>query len=68
MTTTELLAALAQECPNGVSFDPMAVRLLRQKVPLEDGQIEDLKNAMFQVEGGIWLSLEMAIDDKDLFL
>lgn len=68
MTTTELLTALAQECPNGVSFDPLAVRLLRQKVPLEDSQIEDLKNAMFQVESGIWLSLEMVLDDNNLFL
>jgi hypothetical protein len=31
MTTAELLAVLARECPNGVSFDPMSVRLLRKR-------------------------------------
>ncbi len=46
MTTAELLAALARECPNGVSFDPMAVRLLRQKVPFEDWQIRNLQADM----------------------
>ncbi|AOY60471.1 hypothetical protein [Desulfococcus multivorans] len=64
MTTAELLAALALECPNGVSFDPMAVRLLRQKVPFEDWQIEDLKAAMFQLGNGLWLSHEMISDDE----
>ncbi|MDD2466401.1 MAG: hypothetical protein PHI97_20565 [Desulfobulbus sp.] len=64
MTTTEILAVLAQECPNGVSFDPMAVRLLRQKVPFEDLQIEDLKAAMFQFGSGLWLSREMVLDDE----
>ncbi|MFH1744055.1 MAG: hypothetical protein ABIH23_34055 [bacterium] len=64
MTTAELLAALARECPNGVSFDPLAVRLLRQKVPFEDWQIEDLKAAMFQLGSGLWLSHEMISDDE----
>jgi len=64
MTTTGLLAALARECPNGVSFDPMAVRLLRQKVPLEDWQIEDLRAAMFQLGSGLWFSREMISDDE----
>ncbi len=64
MTTTELLAALTRECPNGVSFDPMAVRLLRQKVPFEDWQIEDLKVAMFQLGSGQWFSREMISDDE----
>ncbi len=64
MTTAELLAALARECPNGVSFDPMAVRLLRQKVPFEDWQIEDLKAAMFQLGSGLWFSREMISDDE----
>ena len=64
MTTAEILAVLAQECPNGVSFDPMAVRLLRQKVPFEDLQIEDLKAAMFQLGSGLWFSREMISDDE----
>jgi hypothetical protein len=64
MTTVELLAALARECPNGVSFDPMAVRLLRQKAPFEDWQIEDLKAAMFQFGSGLWFSREMILDDE----
>ena len=64
MTTAELLAALAQECPNGVSFDPMAVRLLRQKAPFEDWKIEDLKAAMFQLGSGLWFSRKMISDDE----
>lgn len=64
MTTVELLAALVRECPNGVSFDPMALRLLRQKVPFEDRQIEDLKTAMFQLGSGLWFSREMISDDE----
>ncbi len=64
MTTAELLAALARECPNGVSFDPMAVRLLRQKIPFKDWQIEELKAAMFQLGSGLWFSREMISDDE----
>ena len=64
MTIAEILTALARECPNGVSFDPMAVRLLRQKVPFEDWQIEDLKAAMFQLGNGLWFSREMISDDE----
>ena len=62
MTTAKLLNALERECPNGVSFDPMAVRLLRQKVPFEDGQIEDLKAGMFQLGSGLWFSRGMILD------
>lgn len=62
MTTAELLAALTRECPNGVSFDPMALRLLRQKIPLEDRQIEDLKAKLFQLGNGLWFSREMIFD------
>jgi DNA-binding NarL/FixJ family response regulator len=62
MTTAELSVALAKECPNGVSFNPMAVRLLRQKLPVEDWQIEDLKAAMFQLGNGLWFSREMISD------
>ncbi len=64
MTTAELLAALMRECPNGVSFDPMAVRLLRQRVPFEDSQIEDLKTEMFELANGLWFSREMILDDE----
>lgn len=64
MTTAELLAVLVRECPNGVSFDPMAVRLLRQKAQIEDLQIEDLKAAMFQLGSGLWFSREMISDDE----
>ncbi|MEI7671632.1 MAG: hypothetical protein WCK00_05920 [Deltaproteobacteria bacterium] len=66
MTTVELLTALEREYPNGVSFDPMAVRLLRQKVPFEDWQIEDLKASMFQLGSDLWFSREMISDDKSL--
>src|SRR5450631_4444851 len=62
MTTAELLAALARECPNGVSFDPMAVRLLRQKVQFENWQIENLKAEMFQLGNELWFSSEMISD------
>uniref|UniRef100_C6E123 Uncharacterized protein n=1 Tax=Geobacter sp. (strain M21) TaxID=443144 RepID=C6E123_GEOSM len=67
MTTAEILAALMRECPNGVSFESMAVRLLRQKVPFETGQIEDLKAEMFQLGNGLWYSREM-ISDADSLL
>lgn len=66
MTITELLAVLARECHNGVSFDPMAVRLLRQKAPFEDWQIQDLKAAMFQLGNGLWFSRKMISDDDSL--
>ncbi|GFE60591.1 helix-turn-helix domain-containing protein [Geobacter sp. AOG2] len=66
MTTAELLAAVARECPNGVSFDPMAMRLLRQKVPFEDWQIENLKAEMFQLRNGLWFSREMVSGDEPL--
>ncbi len=66
MTTTQLLAALARECPNGVSFDPMSLRLLRQKVTLEEDQIENLKTEMFQLGNSLWFSREMISDDDSL--
>lgn len=64
MTTAELLAVLVEECPNGMSFNPMAVRLLRHKAPFEDWQIKDLKSAMFQLGNGLWFSPEMISDDE----
>lgn len=57
-----LMKALLRERPNGVSFDPMAVRLLRQKIPLDDWQIEELKAEMFQLGDGLWFSLDMISD------
>lgn len=64
MTTSELLVSLARECPNGVSFNPMAVRLLRRRVPVEDWHIENLKALMFQLRNGLWFSREMISDVK----
>ena len=64
MKIAELLSEFARECPNGMSFDPMAVRLLRQKVPFEDWQIENLKAEMFQLGNGLWYSCEMISDDE----
>ena len=64
MEIAALLSELARECPNGISFDPMAVRLLRQKVPFEDCQIEKLKSEMFQLKNGLWFSREMIVDDE----
>lgn len=65
MTTAELLAVLARDCPNGVSFDPMAVRLLRRKLPFENWQIRNLQAHMFQLENGLWFSPEMISNDED---
>lgn len=64
MTTAELMEALAQECPNGVSFDLLALRLLRQKVPFDDWQIEVLKGAMFHLGNGLWFSRQMVLDEE----
>jgi hypothetical protein len=64
VTASELLSAFARECPNGVSFNSMTLRLLRQKVPFEDWQIEDLKAAMFQLGSGLWFSREMILDHE----
>jgi len=60
------LAVLTRECRNGVSVDPMAVRLLRQKVPFESWQIENLKAEMFQLPNGLWFSREMVLPDDSL--
>lgn len=64
MTTDELLVALVRQCPSGVSFDPMALRLLRQEVPFEDWQIKDLKAKLFQLGSGLWFSREMILDEE----
>lgn len=60
------MQALLREYPNGVSFDPMAIRLVRQRVPLEDSQIESLKADMFQMGDGLWFSREMISEDDSL--
>jgi|GEM_PF-7069197 len=64
MPTGELLAILTREYPNGVSFEPMAVRLLRKKAPFTDSQIERLKAEMFQLGNGLWVSSKMISDNK----
>jgi hypothetical protein len=66
MTTVEILEALTRECPNGVSFDPMSVRLLVQKIPFDERKIEDLKAAMFQLGRGLCFSREMILNDESL--
>ena len=65
MTTADLLTALARECPKGVSFEPMTVRLLQRKVPFENRHIGDLKAAMFQL-GSLWFSSEMILTGDSL--
>lgn len=67
MNTADLLNSLALECPNGVSFEPLAVRLLRKKIPLDSRQIEDLKATMFQLGSGLWFSHAMILKDDFLF-
>lgn len=67
MRTDEVMQALLRECPHGVSFAPMTLRLLRQKIPLEDSQIEGLKAEMFQMGDGPWFSREMISDKKAQF-
>lgn len=64
MTIEELLISLAKERPNGVSFDVTAMRLLKQKIPLEDSQVDDLKAEMFQIEDGRWFSRVMIANDE----
>lgn len=64
MTIDELLVALTREFPNGVSFNTMAMRLLRQKIPFEDCQVEDLKAEMFQRGDGLWFSRDMISDEE----
>jgi hypothetical protein len=60
------MKTLVREYPNGVSFAPMALRLLRQKVPFTDPQIEDLKALMFKMDDDLWFSREMIADDHTL--
>ena len=66
MKTDEMMQALLREYPHGVSFAPMALRLLRQKLPLKDSQIEDLKAQMFQMGDGLWYSREMISNETSL--
>jgi len=63
MALGNLLAVLAREYPNGVSFEPLAVRLLRKRVEIESWQIEGLKAKMFQLNNGLWFSREMISDN-----
>ena len=60
----EILEKLVRERPDGVSFDAMSVRLLRKKIPIQDGQIDELKEEMFQMGDGLWFTREMITDDE----
>jgi hypothetical protein len=42
----------------------MALRLLRQRVPLKDSQIEGLKTQMLQLGDELWFSRDMITDEK----
>lgn len=66
MTMDQIRGALLREYPNGVSFDPMALRLVRQKISLEESQVESLKSEMFQMGDGLWFSHEMVSQDGSL--
>lgn len=69
MKTADVIEVLLRERPDGVSFDPMSVRLLRQLIPFEDGLIEELKDEMFQLGDRLWFSLDMiAANDVRLTL
>lgn len=67
MTNTGIQESLAQEYPNGVSFEPMALRLLKNKVPFENLQITELKESMFQLGNGLWFCSEMILNKASLF-
>jgi hypothetical protein len=68
MTSAEIVTALTQVRPNGVSFEPLAVRLLRQQIPfLGDCAIEELKRLMFQLGSRHWFAKAMIADDDTLF-
>jgi hypothetical protein len=64
VTMDYLMQILLREYPNGVSFAPMALRLLQQKVPLKESQIEGLKAQMFQLGDGLWFSSGMISDEN----
>lgn len=64
MTTEELLAALGQAYPYGVSFDPMAMRLFRKKIPCDDLQLKELTTLMFKLGNGLWYNRLMIIDEE----
>ena len=59
-----VMEALLREYPDGVSFSPMTLRLLRQRISLGDSQIEALKAQMFQMgDDRLWFSNEMILDE-----
>lgn len=64
MRTDKVMQLLLRQYPTGVSFAPMALRLLRQKIPLKDSQIEGLKAQMFQLGDGLWFFRDMIADEK----
>ena len=65
MTLERLQWALMGECPGGISFEPMAMRLWKGKLAkITDGQIGQLKEKMFRRSDGIWLFAEQVADDS----
>lgn len=64
---SDLLEALQQQYPRGISFDPMSMRLLRQCVACDDAQVESLKSCvLFQMKNNLWYSSEMILSSSSL--
>lgn len=60
---SKLQAVLVQEYPEGIPFDnPMALRLLKQKVDCQDWQLEALKAKAFQLSNKLWYFPEQCCD------
>ena len=58
------MKALEQARPHGISFAPMALRLLLKEVPLSEPQIQALKAKLCQFGNGLWFSRSMVFDDE----
>ncbi len=69
MIHLELLTQLSEEYPNGVSFEPLALRILCQKMSLNETQVETLKTELFQMKNGLWYHQNMilSIERQSLF-
>lgn len=52
------------EYRNGVSFEPLAMRLFLKKYSLRESDIESLKSFMFQLRNGLWFCNEMILDQQ----
>ena len=64
MIPESVMKALEQARPHGISFSPMAMRLILKEVPLSEHQIEALKAKMCQFGNGLWFSRSMVFDDE----